>query len=89
MGKRKRHHVAKSGPLVINAELVWQTKKPRYNGYACGYGKHGDNKYNRAREKRGWQRDFDSRSSGKGLLPFWDPVSMPQGTDTLSLCCLR
>lgn len=69
MGKKKRR-AAKSGPLVVEAELVWQARKPRYSGYACGYGKHGDSKYNRARAKDAWRRDIDSRSPGKGLLPF-------------------
>lgn len=41
-------------------DVVWKqsseeaalTKKPHYNGYACGHGVHGDVKYNRTKAKR-------------------------------------
>ncbi len=69
MSKKKRQHVAKSGPLVIDSRLVWQTRKPRYNGFACGYGKHGDAKYNRAKAKNAWRKDFGTKGSQEG--PFF------------------
>lgn len=68
MAKKKRQHVAKNGPLVIDKRLVWQTRKPRYNGFVCGYGKHGDAKYNRAKAKSAWRKDSELKGSHEG--PF-------------------
>lgn len=30
-------------------------KKPKYNGFVCGSGIHGDTKYNRIKEKRNFK----------------------------------
>ena len=44
---------------------------PKYNGYACGHGAHGDSKYNRAKAKRAWQDELEPRGArNRGLLPF-------------------
>lgn len=33
---------------ILSAEEAWQVKKPRYNGWQCGHGKHKSKKaYNR------------------------------------------
>lgn len=56
---KKKLKAPKSGPLVIDAHTVWQTKKPRYNGYACGHGLHGGVKYDRAKQKSVWRKEAD------------------------------
>lgn len=46
-------------PIQIDAMTVWQSQKPRYNGYACGYGAHGKNKYSRKQKhKIDFRRDY-------------------------------
>ena len=49
---RKRQQIKNEGPVIhltgVEATLL---QKPRFNGFACGYGAHGDTKYNRAKEK--------------------------------------
>ena len=57
MAKRTKK-ISKTGPIKISAEDVWHAQKPRFNGYACGHGVHGDTKYNRNKEKRDWRRDI-------------------------------
>lgn len=49
---KKKKRLPKTGPIKIDAMDVWQAQKPRFNGYACGHGTHGDTKYNRNKEKR-------------------------------------
>lgn len=88
MSKKKRQHVAKSGPLVIDSRLVWQTRKPRYNGFACGYGKHGDAKYNRAKAKNAWRKDFGTEGSQEGPF-FLAQVACPLLLFTLACMPLR
>ena len=41
--------------MVISSMEIWEMRKPRYDGFTCGHGAHGDKKYNR----RKVQRDFD------------------------------
>ena len=55
--KTKRANcVPKTGAVWhLSAEEATLAKKPRYNGYACGHGAHGDAKYNRAKQKRVWK----------------------------------
>lgn len=48
----KKNHIPKTNLLVIDAVTVWESQKPRYNGFACGYGAHGKCGYNRNKEKR-------------------------------------
>jgi hypothetical protein len=61
MSKKKNKHKNKNRharafkankKLVITSQQQFDAEKPRYNGFACGYGRHGDKKYNRAKEKR-------------------------------------
>lgn len=57
---RKQHkpRVTESGSLLVATSLeATRAKKPRYNGFACGHGVHGDTKYNRAREKQRWVKE--------------------------------
>lgn len=44
---------------VITSRQRFDAEKPQYNGFACGYGAHGDKKYNRGKEKRKWLREND------------------------------
>lgn len=37
---------------VITSKQLFDMKKPKYNGFACGYGPHGDNKYHRKKINR-------------------------------------
>lgn len=67
MGK-KRKRPPKSGPVWhVSALEATRLSDPRYNGWVCGAGVHGDVKYNRAREKRQWTREV----SEKGLPFRW------------------
>jgi len=49
---KKKHKGPKEGPVwklsTVEATL---RAKPRYSGFACGHGAHGDSKYNRAKER--------------------------------------
>ena len=38
----------------VSSEEATLRMMPRYSGFACGHGPHGDVKYNRAKEKRLW-----------------------------------
>ncbi|MGN0038392.1 MAG: hypothetical protein ACI36Y_04555, partial [Coriobacteriales bacterium] len=63
---KARRRPPKSGPVwQVSALEATRLKKPRYNGWACGTGVHGDVKYNRAKEKRNWNREAPDRG-----LPF-------------------
>lgn len=54
---RKNQHIPKDGAIwkLSSAEATLGAK-PRYNGFACGYGVHGDVKFNRAKEKARFAR---------------------------------
>ena len=70
MSSKKK--VSKSG-AVWRRSAVENTldHMPKYNGYACGHGAHGDAKYNRAKAKRAWQNELEPRGArNRGLLPF-------------------
>ena len=45
-------------------------KKPRYNGYACGHGAHGDAKYSRTKSKRAWQKQLKQEGAPRGSFLF-------------------
>lgn len=71
-GKRagnRRNRVPK-GDVVWrqSAEEATLARKPYYNAFACGHGVHGDTKYNRAKEKRTWKRDFQKGASRGSFL---------------------
>lgn len=44
---------------VITSRQQFDAQKPQYNGFAGGYGAHGDLKYNRKKEARRWRREMD------------------------------
>lgn len=52
------------------AEEATLAAKPRYNGYACGHGPHGDTRYNRARAKQAWHRQIGQEGASRGSFPF-------------------
>lgn len=43
--------------LVVDAMAIWEMRKPRYNGYSCGYGIHGNTKYSRKQKHK--NRDYE------------------------------
>lgn len=51
MSKRK-NNAPKGNTFVIDAVTIWESQKPKYNGFGCGYGAHGKLKYDRNAEKR-------------------------------------
>ena len=57
---RKNQHIPAEGPVLrlsrVEATLL---AKPRYNGFACGHGAHGDAKFNRAKEKARFVRAIE------------------------------
>lgn len=42
---------------VVPAELIWQVKKPRFNGFACGHGPHRSKKVYDRKDKS-WRREL-------------------------------
>lgn len=60
---RKRRKVPKEGPVWRQSGLeVTRLQRPRYDGFACGHGPHGDAKYNRTKAKRQFARELDLSS---------------------------
>lgn len=51
--------------------------KPRYNGFACGHGAHGDAKYNRTREQRAWKRQLRQEGALRGPFPLFERADLP------------
>ena len=41
---KKKNHIRS---ITIDPKLIWNAQKPHYNGWMCGHGAHGKNKYNR------------------------------------------
>jgi len=70
--KSKKGRVAKTGPVWHrSAEQATLDRMPKYNAHACGTGPHGDTKYNRARQKRTWQREtINEGARNRGRLPL-------------------
>ena len=77
-GKRK-NPVSKNGPVWRqSAEEATLARMPKYNAYACGTGAHGDAKYNRARQKRAWLKDFYSEGpANRGAFALRALVILP------------
>lgn len=72
MSKKRTRAGSPRGNVVWRqtAEEATLAGKPRYNGYACGHGPHGDAKYNRARAKRAWRRQMGQEGASRGSFPF-------------------
>lgn len=56
MSNRQRKK-RKMKALKITSEQIFNAEKPRWNGYGCGHGVHGDTKYNRRKEKQKFRRE--------------------------------
>ena len=68
MSAKRKKRAPKSGAVWrMSAKEATLAKKPRYNGYACGHGAHGDAKYSRTKSKEAAQ----AGRSPEGLLPFY------------------
>lgn len=49
----------KAKEYKITSSQIFDAQKPKYNGFAGGYGAHGDSKYNRNKEKREFRRELE------------------------------
>ena len=58
--KRARHVSSKGTVWHMSSDQATLAKMPKYNGYACGYGAHGNAKYHRYVL---WGCGFNGRSS--------------------------
>ena len=52
MSKKKNQKV-----LIISSMEIWEMRKPRYDGFACGHGAHGNKGYNRRKVKEQFRRE--------------------------------
>lgn len=48
----------KNKKYIITSEQMFDFQKPKYNGFICRGGAHGDKKYNRRKEKDRWKKDL-------------------------------
>lgn len=69
--KRKKRAPKSGAVWRMSVKEATLAKKPRYNGYACGHGAHGDAKYSRTKSKRAWQKQLKQEGAPRGsfLLP--------------------
>lgn len=82
MSKKRKRSVPVSAKAAraghASRDVVWRQSaaeatlaaKPRYNGYACGHGAHGEVKYRRAKEKQSWQRQMRQEGASRGSFLF-------------------
>ena len=71
MSAKRKKRAPKSGAVWrMSAKEATLAKKPRYNGYACGHGAHGDAKYSRTKSKRAWQKQLKQEGAPKGSFLF-------------------
>lgn len=77
MSAKRKKRAPKSGAIWhMSADEATLAKKPRYNGYACGHGAHGDAKYSRTKSKRAWQKQL--KQEGVNCLPFLQRTPFPE-----------
>ncbi len=63
---------AYAGPVWRqSAEEATLAQNPRYNGFACGHGAHGDRKFNRAKANRAWKAQLRQEGASRGSFPFF------------------
>lgn len=55
MAKKKAQKV-----ITISAMEIWEMRKPRYDGYMCGHGAHGNKGYNRRKEKAKFLKEISN-----------------------------
>ena len=76
MSKKPKAKVPKSGTVWRQtADEATLAQNPRYNGFACGHGVHGETKYSRAKAKRAWQKQLRQEGASRGSFPFHGLVS--------------
>lgn len=51
----------KNKKFVISKEKIWQSQKPRFNGFVIGHGPHGDTKYNRNKNKQDFKNEINPK----------------------------
>ena len=67
MSAKRKKRAPKSGAVWrMSAKEATLAKKPRYNGYVCGHGAHGDAKYSRTKSKRAWQKQLKQEGAPRG-----------------------
>lgn len=72
---KKKSRVPKSGAVWHRtAEQATLDRMPKFNAHACGIGAHGDAKYNRAKQKRSWQKELDREARNRGPLLLRRPI---------------
>ena len=82
---KKNRKVPGTGPVWrLSAEEATMAGKPRYNGFACGHGAHGDTKYNRTCAKRTWQKEIRNEGTSKGPFEFYRTIHAPTLTPQAS-----
>lgn len=83
MARKKNRKAPKAGPIWrMSAEEATLAGKPRYNGFACGSGPHGDTKYNWKRADRAWRKEIRNEGTSRG--PFIFRVRSLQSAPILS-----
>lgn len=71
MSAKRKKRAPKSGAVWrMSAKEATLAKKPRYNGYVCGHGAHGDAKYSRMKSKRAWQKQLKQEGAPRGSFLF-------------------
>ncbi len=71
MSKKKRKQLPQGNVVWRqSAEDAALAKKPRYNGFACGYGAHGDTRYNRSKTKRAFEQQLKQEGAFRGSFLF-------------------
>ena len=73
-GKRKKRTAlpAKTGAVWRqSADEATLAQNPRYNGFACGHGAHGDRKFNRAKASRAWKAQLRQEGASRGSFPVY------------------
>ena len=88
--KRARHVSGKGAVWHMSSEQATLAKMPKYNGYACGYGAHGNAKYHRAKSKRAWKAQMQKEGASRGSFPFIEARRRdPAAARSQRRCCLR
>ena len=71
---RKRKKVVKTDAIWHqSAEEATLAKMPRYDAWTCGHGPHGPAGYERAKEKRAWQKQVRQEGARTGSFLFHPP----------------
>lgn len=73
MSSKRKLPKGRKGNVVWrqSSEEVTLAKKPRYNGFACGHGAHGDAKHNRAKAKRAWKQQLRREGASRGSFSLF------------------